>query len=85
MQDPKGINNAAHSSFNAAFLTPSAALQHAKDQLDDFIGALPGQPGQCAIDLSSMVILENGLARPGSTHVFQVLIIARIQEEEGKP
>ncbi len=81
MQDPKAINNTARSTFSAAFLTPGAALQHAKDQVEDFLGSVPKS---CAVDISSMLILENGVENPGSVHVFAMLVVARIPEGEGK-
>ncbi len=81
MENPKATKKTSRSFFNADSLSPATSMQHAKDQVEDFLGAIPEG---CMVDITSMVVLENGAQKPGATHVFSILIIARVPEEEGK-
>ncbi len=81
MENPKATKKTSRSFFNADSLSPATSMQHAKDQVEDFLGAIPEG---CMVDITSMVVLENGVENPGSVHVFAMLVVARIPEGEGK-
>jgi len=81
MQDPKVTKKTTRSFFNADSLSPASALQYSQDQVADFLGAIPER---CMVDVWSMVVLENGVQTPGTTHIFNLFLIARVPEEEGK-
>jgi len=80
MSDPTP-KKTVRSFFNADSLGPAIALEHAKNQVEEFLGELPER---CLVDVTSMLVLENGIQRPGTTHIFHLTIIGRVPEEEGK-